>query len=128
VGDAVLIEIAWRMKSTAADKGALVCRYGGEEFAILLPDTDRRAAAQMAENVRRAIADSPVTVRNAGPAPSVPVTVSLGVAVYEPGGASRLTTPELLVQAADKSLYAAKGAGRNCVRIFSERSSGAIAA
>ncbi len=128
IGDAVLIEIAWRMKSAATDEGALVCRYGGEEFAILLPGFDRRAAAQVAENVRRSIAGSPVTLRTTGPVPSVPVTVSLGVSVFDPSANSRMTTPELLVQAADKALYAAKSGGRNCVRIFSEKPTTAAAA
>ena len=63
-----------------------------------------------------------------GPVASVPVTVSIGVAVYEPGMQSRITTPDLLVQASDKALYAAKANGRNCVRVFSERGSGAVAA
>lgn len=123
VGDAVLIEIAWRMKSTATNDGALVCRYGGEEFVILLPNADRRTAAQLAESVRCAIAGSAVTLRAPGPVPSVPVTVSLGVCVFDPSATSRITTPELVVQAADKALYAAKTGGRNCVRIFSEKAS-----
>ena len=68
VGDAVLIEIAWRMKNTAANcEGTLVCRYGGEEFAILLPSADRRSAAQLAENVRTAIAAAPVALRTGQP-------------------------------------------------------------
>jgi diguanylate cyclase (GGDEF)-like protein len=127
-GDAVLIEIAWRMKKAAsgegvADKGAapLVCRYGGEEFAIVVPAATRRGAAQLAESVRANIAGASVARATPGPASSVPVTVSVGVAVLEPGVPSSLTTPELLVQAADRALYAAKGAGRNCVRVFTER-------
>jgi PleD family two-component response regulator len=75
----------------------------------------------MAENIRAIIASAPVALSAPGPAPIVSVTVSVGVAVLEPGAPSSLTTPELLVQAADKALYAAKGAGRNCVRVFTER-------
>lgn len=128
VGDAVLIEIAWRMKSTATNDGALVCRYGGEEFVILLPNADRRTAAQLAEAVRVAIAGSPVTLRTQASVPAVPVTVSLGVAVFDPNAMGKMNTPELIVQAADKALYAAKSGGRNCVRIFSEKPTIAAAA
>lgn len=129
VGDAVLIEIAWRMKNTAASsEGTLVCRYGGEEFVILLPCADRRSAAQLAENVRCAIAAAPVALRTTGPVSSVPVTVSVGVSMYDPNANSRMTTPELVVQAADKALYAAKSGGRNCGRIFSEKTTAAAAA
>ncbi len=131
-GDAVLIEIAWRIKNAAAlatNETALACRYGGEEFAVLMPAADRRSAAQLAEHIRCAIADLPVALRTQNSPPSVPVTISVGVAVFEPTvQASRINSPELLVQAADKALYAAKGAGRNCVRIFSEKSSIAAAA
>jgi two-component system cell cycle response regulator len=105
-----------------------VCRYGGEEFAIVAPATSRRSAAQLAEDVRSAIADVPVALSMPGPVPSVSVTISAGVAIFEPGPATGLTTAELLVQAADKSLYAAKASGRNCVRVFNDRSAAQVAA
>jgi two-component system cell cycle response regulator len=127
-GDAVLMEIAWRMKKVAAShEGALVCRYGGEEFALVVPHASMRSAAQMAENVRRAIADAPVNIRG-GAAPSVGVTVSAGMAMIEGDSSRRLATPGLLVQAADKALYMAKDAGRNCVRTFGDRTNTAKAA
>jgi diguanylate cyclase (GGDEF)-like protein len=118
VGDAVLIEIARRLKETVKDAG-VVCRYGGEEFAVILAGADRKQAAMRAEQLRLAIASYSVDVKylQCG-MEAVPVTVSLGVAVYEPSAASRITSPQLLVQAADKALYAAKHAGRNCVRVF----------
>jgi diguanylate cyclase (GGDEF)-like protein len=118
VGDAVLIEIARRLTETAGDAG-IVCRYGGEEFAVILPGANRRDAAMMAETLRLAIASTPVEVSQLHvKADSVPVTASMGVAVFEPAVAQRINTPQLLVQAADKALYAAKHAGRNCVRVF----------
>jgi two-component system cell cycle response regulator len=118
VGDAVLIEIARRLTETAGDAG-IVCRYGGEEFAVILPGANRKDAAMMAETLRLAIASAPVDVSQLQvKADSVPVTASMGVSVFEPAVAQRINTTQLLVQAADKALYAAKHAGRNCVRVF----------
>lgn len=123
-GDAVLVEIARRMKETVGKAGA-VCRYGGEEFAAILPATSRLAAAKMAEQVRREIARRPFDLTSVdGGSGSVEVTISLGVAVHEPSGSKAFVRPQLLVQAADRALYAAKNSGRNCVRVFVPRPAG----
>jgi diguanylate cyclase (GGDEF)-like protein len=128
VGDAVLIEVARRLRETVGDAG-VVCRYGGEEFSAILPGATRKDAAMKAESMRLAISSAPVDVKSLhGPVDSVSVTTSLGVAVLEPSAAARITTPQLLVQAADKALYAAKHAGRNCVRVFHLKPTIAIAA
>jgi diguanylate cyclase (GGDEF)-like protein len=120
-GDAVLVELANRMAAEVGDSG-VVCRYGGEEFAVILPRFTRRASAELAERLRRMIGSEPVDLRQLqGQHESVPVTVSVGVAVYESTVAQRIISPQLLVQAADKALYAAKHAGRNCVRVFSAK-------
>ena len=121
VGDEVLIELARRLKCTAGSKG-LVCRYGGEEFAILLPGQNEQEVASTAEQVRLAIANAPIELEqpSLGLA-SLPVTISLGVAVINRENSAVYTRAELLMQAADKALYAAKHAGRNCVRIFRPR-------
>lgn len=117
-GDTVLIELARRMKHTVGETG-LVCRYGGEEFTVIMPGTDRRTAARMAEQVRLAVCSTPIEVGDEhGGIKALPVTVSIGVASLEPHLASRLISPQLLLRAADKSLYAAKDGGRNCVRVF----------
>ncbi len=83
----------------------VVCRYGGEEFAILLLQTATEGASQVADKLRRIIE----TFRF----PGVPrsVTVSIGVAEFPLTGGSR----DELVRAADNALYAAKQSGRNCV-------------
>jgi diguanylate cyclase (GGDEF)-like protein len=120
IGDAVLIELARRMREHCVD--GIVCRYGGEEFAVILPNATRREAAEQAESLRKVIAATPVDLRHLqGSHQSVSVTVSMGVAVLEPEVSSRITSPQVLLHAADKALYAAKHAGRNCVRVFSPK-------
>ena len=90
----------------------LVARYGGEEFALLLPETDSGAAAEVAERLRAAV------LALALDHPTSPVhdqlTVSIGVAVVA-SRSGTLTAPADLVQAADAALYRAKHAGRDRV-------------
>lgn len=109
VGDAVLREIAKRMVARVRNIDK-VTRLGGEEFAILLVQTDRPAAVEVARRICAEIERRPIVVG----AESVHVTVSLGVAVM-PDDAE---TAAELVAAADKALYAAKAAGRNRVVSF----------
>ncbi len=83
-------------------------RYGGEEFTIILPETTGRKAASAAQRLRRAMADQPFT-----PAPdnaNVTVTLSIGVAAYQPG-----ESLADFVQRADSAMYQAKADGRNQV-------------
>lgn len=119
VGDQVLIEMACRIHEAVGGSGT-VCRYGGEEFAAILPGSSREAAARIAERARRAIEARPFPVAP-GSLESVSVSASFGVAVVEPAFAHLLARPGQLVQMADRSLYAAKSAGRNCVRVFAPR-------
>jgi two-component system, cell cycle response regulator len=100
-GDQVLIETA-AVLQTQTRPYDTVARYGGEEFAILLPDTDAAAAAELADRLRRAIAVDVTTVR---------VTTSIGVATT-PGSASDAGG---LIGAADTALYQAKHEGRDRV-------------
>jgi diguanylate cyclase (GGDEF)-like protein len=88
-----------------------VGRFGGEEFVILLAGSDLDQARQTAERVRAQVAE--VSVPDASHRESVSVTVSVGVAAFRDSGHS---VHELL-DAADTALYAAKHAGRNCVRV-----------
>ncbi|HVT83374.1 MAG TPA: diguanylate cyclase, partial [Phycisphaerae bacterium] len=83
----------------------VVCRYGGEEFSILLPNTNLEAAAEVAERLRRAVESLELVHNNA----RVPVTCSFGVA----HPASHV--PPSIVELADQALYKAKHAGRNRV-------------
>ncbi len=114
VGDMVLVEKARLLKENAPTE-ALVARYGGEEFAIILPGCDRLMATQLAEQFRQQVEQMPIACESGD---SLNVTTSIGVASYEPGIYRR---PEMLMKAADQAVYAAKNAGRNCVRIFIPR-------
>ncbi len=105
VGDEVLQAVAARIRGFIRDSDVL-CRYGGEEFVLLLPDADAATARAVAERVRLAVANTPVASSH-GP---IHLTVSLGYTSVRPQPPTNL---EDLVAQADAALYAAKGAGRN---------------
>lgn len=115
VGDAVIRAVA-RLARAASRKTDLPARYGGEEMAIVLPNTPRANAAQLAETIRRALAAKPIPTT----AGALPITASLGVASVEAG--SPLTHPAHLVKAADLALYHAKNSGRNNVKVYTPKS------
>ncbi len=107
VGDRVLCEIA--DICTANLRGAdRICRYGGEEFAIVLPDTDHREAGIVAERIRQAVRQAQFKT-----ARDVNVTVSLGVAEMS----EVYSSPDALLRAADNALYRSKHSGRNQVNV-----------
>ncbi len=116
-GDAVLAEFARRVRSALREVD-LAFRQGGEEFVVLLPETDASGAATAAERLGAAIRGTPIVVE---PPPGagtsgrllIPVSVSIGIAVY-PDHAG--TGPQVL-DAADDALYAAKAAGRDTYRM-----------
>ena len=114
VGDRVLVEKAALLRKVAPS-GALAARYGGEEFAIVLPGMPRIAAAQFAERLRQQIQAMPV---ESDEGVILKVTASIGVATLIDRCFER---PEQLVKAADQAVYAAKGSGRNCVRVFTPK-------
>ena len=91
----------------AAPPGALVARIGGEEFALFLPNTAKEATVLFAQTLRATRAIAPIP----GLPPAVRVTASFGVAEVRPGEPLRLA-----IRRADDALYAAKNAGRDCVR------------
>jgi diguanylate cyclase (GGDEF)-like protein len=98
-------------------EGDTAARYGGEEFALILPGTTLSAAEAAAERVRSVVLN--LGIRHARGTAEGCVTVSLGVAGATPGAArpdpDNAETPALLIEAADRCLYAAKARGRNCV-------------
>jgi two-component system, cell cycle response regulator len=107
-GDAVLREVASRLRRNLRGID-LVCRYGGEEFAIVMPETDLQIARRVAERIRLEIAGAPFPV--GANAETVTITTSIGVA----GLLQPQDTIEALVKRADMALYQAKSAGRNRV-------------
>jgi two-component system, sensor histidine kinase LadS len=107
-GDRTLVDVAERIRN-ACRSGDIVARWGGEEFVMLLPETDSAQACALAERLREAFAEVPVRVGE-GDGEVVTITASFGVAVRE--GPMSL---DQLLQAADSALYRAKDAGRDCV-------------
>jgi two-component system cell cycle response regulator len=112
-GDEVLREVTARITRhvRAFD---LLSRYGGEEFVVVLPDTDRRVADTVAERLRVVVAEQPIKIGQTGA--EVSVTISIGLAVTEDAN----ETSASLLARADEALYAAKGRGRNRVVAFPE--------
>ncbi len=108
-GDACLQAVAKAIATSLRRPADLAARFGGEEFAILLPDTGRDGAIAVAEAARHALATR--AIDHAGN-PGRLVTLSAGVAVTRP---QRGQLARQLVQAADEGLYEAKGQGRNRV-------------
>ncbi|MDO8379452.1 PleD family two-component system response regulator [Phenylobacterium sp.] len=108
VGDEVLREFAVRLASNvrAID---LPCRYGGEEFVVVMPDTKIEDAERIAERIRLHVAGSPFRVM--GGAELLTVTISIGVAATLGAG----DRPEALLKRADDAVYEAKASGRNKV-------------
>jgi diguanylate cyclase (GGDEF)-like protein len=108
-GDACLARVGETLAGIAAENFGFAGRYGGEEFCLLLPNTEIRRAVQIGETVRVAVQAlaMPHSTSN-----HQTVTVSVGVACADPNGAHG---PGDLIEAADAALYAAKRRGRNAV-------------
>ncbi|MEP7239544.1 MAG: PleD family two-component system response regulator [Devosia sp.] len=106
-GDVVLREFSQRLRRNIRGVD-LACRFGGEEFVVLMPDTDYRQAQGVAERVRSAVAERGF---EASGGRSLAVTCSVGVALNE----HSLDTPEMILKRADIALYRAKREGRNRV-------------
>lgn len=102
IGDQVLCRLADRVREHLRDSDSL-CRWGGEEFLILMPHTDRQQARQLAEKLRELISASPLLEQQ-------PISASFGIAQLQPGELLRD-----LVRHADTALYRAKQLGRNRV-------------
>ena len=110
-GDAVLGAVGGRMNSVLRGSD-LKCRYGGEEFLILLPDTPTQGAIRVAETLRREIEGSSIPWNE----DMLRVTASFGITSITPGEMDPLAA----IARADEALYRAKQDGRNCVRSAAE--------
>ena len=111
VGDDVLCGVADVLRAQLRDGKDLVCRFGGEEFAVFLPGVDAAEAPRAAERLRRGVAELVTPVGGA----LVQVTVSVGMTVADPVTAPDVSVAELLA-GADLGLYRAKAEGRDQVR------------
>ena len=111
VGDEVLREFANRIRRNIRHAD-LACRYGGEEFVVVMPDTDLDFARMVAERIRLEVETHPFIVQEGKE--QLAITVSLGVTCRE----EPEDLPEKLLKRADVALYNAKRAGRN--RVFTE--------
>ncbi len=110
-GNEVLIEIAKILQDEAREVD-IVARYGGEEMVLVLPETSRKRAFEMADRIREKIAGT--VFPHMESQPKGRLTVSAGVATFPVDAANE----DELVQSADSSLYEAKSKGRNCVVAF----------
>lgn len=105
-GDAVLRNVAFSIVS-ASRSVDMSFRYGGEEFCLILPETDRAEALEVAERIRKTVEDLPIVGEEKQP--SGKLTISMGISVYPEDTTDR----DALIEIADKALYTAKRAGRN---------------
>ncbi|WP_058866652.1 sensor domain-containing diguanylate cyclase [Chloracidobacterium thermophilum] len=112
VGNEVLQYLSKLVRSKLRDTD-IAGRYGGEEFIVILPQTPAKGALDVAERLRRHIAARPVPTT----AGELPITASFGVGYLPLPG---VTTPDKLVEVADRALYASKRNGRNRVTLASE--------
>ncbi|QTL04635.1 diguanylate cyclase [Aquabacter sp. L1I39] len=108
VGDELLREIATSIRRSLLRPGDLASRYGGEEFAIVLPVTDSAGARVIAERIRKVVEATSVPLPDGS---RLSATVSVGGVTAVVGAGARVET---LVRRADEALYMAKGRGRNC--------------
>ncbi len=111
IGDEVLRKVATRLLS-ALRTGDAVCRLGGDEFLLLLRDSDTAAATRIAERVRRSVTEAPIPTRDG----TMPMSVSVGLTLRKPRDELSV---DALLERADRALLESKAAGRNRVRVTS---------
>lgn len=110
VGDIVLKQLA-SIIMQASRSSELAARFGGEEFVILMPETDPQSAYNAANRIREIVENTPFKINDTGD--TIPRTISIGVASLYPDGDSA----ESLLKRADEALYEAKHGGRNMVKV-----------
>jgi two-component system, cell cycle response regulator len=115
VGDEVLVEFSYRLRVALPRETDWIARIGGEEFVVVLPQTDIAGAAHVAEKVRQAVAIAPIRTEGG----LLPVTVSIGVAALSSFTGQEPPSMNELLEAADLAMYQSKQAGRNRVTVFS---------
>lgn len=111
-GDNCLKKVASAIQGSLKRPADFLARFGGEEFVVVLPSTDSRGAANIAEDIRGNIAD--LGIEHATSDIEDFVTVSIGVACVQPGHDE---PPEMLLNMSDQALYQAKSTGRNRIHV-----------
>jgi diguanylate cyclase len=117
-GDLVVQHVGSFLKSTLRS-GDFVARYGGDEFALLFPQTDLEIASKVAERIRVSITKNNFDVGGNGE--RVAITFSMGVAAAREG-----TTAAELLKHADQAVYQSKRSGRNCLNVYYPTVEGAV--
>ena len=107
-GDKTLLIIA-RLLSGNCRKTDFVCRFGGEEFVMLLPDTNKHSALNLADKLRLMVQNSGFNYKG----DAIAITISSGISQFLSGD-----TPDAVFERADQALYSAKGAGRNQCQVL----------
>lgn len=110
-GDLVLIEFAKQIRETLREDIDWIVRYGGEEFLLVLPETEFRGGCSMAERLRKNISLAELRAREH----RIRITASFGVIGFDPSGADDKITMDDMIARADEYLYQAKAEGRNRV-------------
>jgi len=111
IGDQVLQSVSETCKKLLRHIDSMF-RYGGEEFMIILPETNQEEALKVAERICSTVAESTIKTKKG----NVKITISIGVSEY----GENHPTSNKFIESADRTMYTAKKAGRNCVRVFSE--------
>ena len=112
-GDIVIKTVAGLMAENFKGPGDLVCRYGGEEFVVMIPNCNQERACELAEMIRQKVESQDVILRRE----KTNMTISVGVAIFPGHGAEKDT----LIHSADQALYEAKEQGRNRVCLFKKK-------
>jgi len=119
-GDHVL-QIVGRLLKESCRVYDIPGRYGGEEFCLVLPETDMEQTPTVAERIRHRLETTQMVLESG----SVVVTASIGIAGVDATAVDPVLSPGALIDRADRALYSAKNHGRNCVAIWDSTSSGA---
>lgn len=116
-GDKAIQKVASAIESCVGRAGDTVCRFGGEEFAMILPTTDQENGLMLAEKVRLAVQAQAIRHPGHPQGPDQVMTISIGLATISSKADLVHYSANDLIAKADEGLYEAKRAGRNCVRV-----------
>lgn len=115
VGDQALALVSKRLQNSIRS-GDLLCRWGGDEFVVVLQDIDRRDFVLGSVNRLLETISSPLRLNDHEPL-TLFLGASIGVCVFEPSNSHQVGDALALVEAADRAMYCAKGSGKNCIHL-----------